>query len=246
MQEIENLFNYDVILIESQIEGNIGPIARICNNFNVNSLILVSPQVDHTSDEAKARAKHSIQYLKEAKIYSSIADVKGEFNFLIGTSAKAGKSYNVLRQPVFPWHLSEIASLQKSKIGIVFGREDKGLLNEELRLCDFLVTIPVPGEHKVLNISHAVGIILYELWKIKSQIEFESIEERISIHKEREILFELFNEITKILTYAEYRKPIVKQTFRSIINRSFASKEEIHALIGVFKSISSNITQKEM
>ncbi|MHA2357212.1 MAG: RNA methyltransferase [Candidatus Heimdallarchaeaceae archaeon] len=241
MQKKEISFNYDVILIEPQIEGNVGAIARICNNFKVNSLILVAPQIDHMADEAIARAMHSIKYLKEAKIYSSIADIKEEFNFLIGTSAKAGKSYNVLRQPLFPWHLNEIASLQKSKIGIVFGREDKGLLNEELKLCDFLVTIPVPGEHKVLNISHAVAIMLYELWKIKSQIESESIEERISVHKEREILFDLFNKITDTLTYPDYRKPIVKQTFRSIIGRSFASKEEIHALIGVFKSISSNM-----
>ncbi|MCG3222056.1 MAG: TrmJ/YjtD family RNA methyltransferase [Candidatus Heimdallarchaeota archaeon] len=237
--------NYDVIILEPKIAGNIGAIARICNNFDVNNLVIVSPQVDHLSDEAKARAKHSGNYLTNAKVLSSIDEIREDYDFLIGTSAKAGSSYNVLRQPIFPWHLSKNIILNEGNFGIVFGREDKGLTNEELRMCDFLVMIPVPGKHKVLNISHAVGIIVYEIWKASLELELQIAEKQTSTYKEREVLFDKFTQITDILPYEEYRKPVIQHTFRNIVNRSFTNKEEIHALIGIFRTISNQLSTQE-
>ena len=236
----ENI-DYDVVLIEPKIEGNIGAIARLCNNFYANELILVSPQVGHLSAETKNRAKHSIDFLENAKIFNSLKEIRDEYSVLIGTSAKAGKTYNVLRQPVYPWNLHEITIPTDCKIGIVFGREDRGLSNEEIGLCDFLVTIPTPGQHKVMNISHATAIVLYEFWKRITDAESVDSDAISSSYKEKEILFNLFNEITDSLSYEDYRKPIVQHTFRTVINRSFTSKEEIHSMIGMFKTISQKI-----
>ncbi|MHA1302271.1 MAG: RNA methyltransferase [Candidatus Heimdallarchaeaceae archaeon] len=235
---LEN-FNYYVILVSPQIEGNIGAIARLCNNYNVNKLVLIAPQADYLSDETRARAKHAINYLEEAEVYPSLDAIRDKFDFLIATSAKAGEKYNVYRQPIFPWQLKEIATTS-AKIGLVFGREDQGLLNEELRKCDFVVNIPIPGNHKVLNLSHAVAIVLHEVWKLRSNIE-EVKKERLSTNQERQLLFNEFSTIVDKLNYEEHRKPILKQTFKVLINRSFASHEEIHALIGLFKSIKKTI-----
>ena len=230
--------------MEPRIEGNIGAIARTCNNFNVTELVLVSPQIDHLSEESRKRAKHSIHYLENAKIYNDFLEIREKFDFLIRTSAKAGKSYNVLRQPVNPEFFEKIEKLPESKIGLLFGREDRGLSNEEIRQCDFIASIPLPGKHKVLNISHAVTIFLYEFWKSFSLFKKQISQEQPSSSKDREILFELFNEITEILSYEEYRKPIVQHTFKTVINRSLPSKEEIHSLIGVFKSYLHNKVKK--
>ena len=245
MFEKKREINYDIILLEPRIAGNIGAIARICNNFNVSNLVLVSPQVDHLSGESRARAKHSDSYLSDAVILPSFEKMRERYDFLIGTSAKAGSTYNVLRQPISPWHLSMNIGLEEGKFGIVFGREDKGLTNEELRMCDFLVTIPIPGKHKILNISHAAGIIAYEIWKASLELETQISDKEISTYKEREILFEQFSKITNSLSYEEYRKPIVQHTFRNIVNRSFVNKEEIHALIGIFRIISNHMSTKE-
>lgn len=235
--EVDSI-KYDVILIEPKTEGNIGAIARLCNNFSADRLVLVSPQTNHLSSETKNRAKHSINYLEDVKIYNSLEEIRDNYSVLIGTSAKAGKTYNVLRQPVYPWNLHEIIIPSECKLGIVFGREDRGLSNEEIELCDFLITIPTPGHHKVMNISHAVSIILYEFWKRITEIESIDSEAISSSYKEKKILFDIFNEITDSLNYEDYRKPIVQHTFRTVINRSFASKEEIHSMIGMFKTIS--------
>ena len=229
--------NISVILIEPKVEGNIGAIARVCNNFNVTELVLISPQVDHLSEEARNRARHSKHYLENAKIYANFRSIKDTYSFLIGTSAKAGKTYNVYRQPAFSWEWTDEKFLLNSKIGIVFGREDRGLSNEELSLCDYLVNVPVPGEQRVLNISHAVAIVLYEVWKQTNKVVSTSELEVASVSKEREMLFSLFESLVDNVDYEEYRKPNVKHAFRSIVNRSFATKEEIHTLIGMYKTI---------
>lgn len=228
--------NCSVILMEPKVEGNIGAIARVCNNFNVKDLILVSPQVDHLSVEAKNRARHSKHYLEKAIIVESLQELSDKFTTLIGTSAKAGKNYNIYRQPAFSWEWTKENFLLSGNIGVVFGREDRGLSNDEIAMCDYLVNIPLPGKQKVLNISHAVVIILYEIWKRTYRIEEKSEKEVVSIAKEREMLFSLFESLVENIEYEDYRKPNVIHAFRSIVNRSFASKEEIHALIGMFKS----------
>ncbi|MHA1345602.1 MAG: RNA methyltransferase [Candidatus Heimdallarchaeaceae archaeon] len=229
--------NCSIILIEPKVEGNIGAIARVCNNFNATELVLISPQVDYLSEEAKNRARHSKHYLENARVFSDFQNVRDHYEFLIGTSAKAGKTYNVYRQPAFSWEWTDEKFLLSSKIGIVFGREDRGLSNKELSLCDYLVNIPVPGEQRVLNISHAVAIILYEVWKRTYKVVDASELEIVSVSKEREMLITLFESLVNSMDYEEYRKPNVIHAFRSILNRSFASKEEIHALIGMFKTI---------
>jgi len=237
MKSYEINIKQDVILVEPKIEGNIGAIARLCNNFGINRLVLIAPQVDHLHEESRRRARHSIKFLEEAIIVNTLEEIKQDYSFIIGTSAKAGLNYNVFRQPSFSWDLSEIQNVSQGNIGIVFGREDRGLSNEELRYCDFLVNIPVPGDHKVMNISQAVAIILYEIWKELSQTEKKIAEERSSTGVERKILFDLVQELIDLIHYEEYRKPIAFHSFTTVINRSFASSEEIHSLIGIFKTI---------
>ncbi|MCE7741164.1 MAG: TrmJ/YjtD family RNA methyltransferase [Candidatus Heimdallarchaeota archaeon] len=232
----------DIILVEPKIGGNIGAVARLCQNFNINKLILVAPQIDHNNNEARQRAKHSHQYLDEAEICDSLENIRDNYAFLIGTSAKAGRNYNVRRQPSYPWELEEILTVTEGKIGLVFGREDRGLSNEELLSCDFLVNIPVPAKFKVMNISHAVAVVLYEIWKLLFQKEAKLTAEKSSSNLEREILFDTFKEIVEALPYEEHRKPIVNHSFTTMINRSFSTSEEIHSLIGIFKTIKDNLS----
>ena len=229
--------NLDIILVEPKIEGNIGAIARLCKNFNVDKLVLIAPPINHNSDKARQRAKHSIEYLEKAEIYDSLESLRNSYAVLIGTSAKAGRSYNVRRQPSYPWELEEMLTVKEEKIGLVFGREDRGLSNEELLLCDFLVNIPLPANFKVMNISHAVAIVLYEIWKLRFKIESKLTSEKASSTIERDILFDIFKEIVETLPYEEHRKPIVNHSFTTMINRSFSTSEEIHSLIGIFKTI---------
>ncbi len=229
--------NFSVVLVQPQTAGNIGAIARLCKNFNVKKLVLIDPQADHLSDSSLARAMHSQEYLQRAIVYSTFKQLRQEYELLIATSAKAGNNYHITRQPAYPWDVAKVFS-NNEEMAFVFGREDKGLFNVELDLCDFLVHIPLTGEHIVLNLSHAVGIILYEIWR---SIYLDHIkpknQEIIAEVKSRAVLFEKFDSIIDSLQYETYRKPIIKQAFRFLINRSFIRPVEVHSFIGVFNHI---------
>jgi TrmH family RNA methyltransferase len=116
-------------------------------NFGLSSLILIDPQCDHLSKEALDRASHAAPILKKAKtIKLSGLD---KFDVLIGTTAKLGTDYNIPRLPLLPKELGQrLAGLSPStKVGLLFGRESKGLSNRDIQLCDFTVTIPTSPEY---------------------------------------------------------------------------------------------------
>ena len=163
-----------MILVDPIIPGNVGAIARIIKNFDYNELLIVnSKQLELLNDESIARAKHGADILKNAKFYESLQDLFSQCNldFLVGTTAQPGGSYNPLRLTISPKEMCKNLDINAS-IGLLFGREDSGLTNEELNLCDLLVTIPA-GAYSTLNISHAVGIILYEIFPFKPDYIFE-------------------------------------------------------------------------
>ena len=151
-----------IILIEPKTGGNVGAIARAMKNFNLTDLVLINPKCKISSLETKKRAKHAQDIIQKAKI-KNISYLK-KFHTLIGTTAKLGTDYNIQRSPITPEQLAEKINVNQ-KIGIIFGRESSGLTNEEISLCDFVVSIQSSKIYPVMNLSHAATIIFYELFK---------------------------------------------------------------------------------
>ena len=135
-------------------------------NFNFENLYLVNP-VD-LNDECYIRAVHADKILDNAKIFSSFDDCINKIDFLVATSSiESQKDKKHLRNTINLEEFCEKTNKINGKIGIVFGREDYGLFNEEIALCDIMLRIPSSKNYQALNLSHSVGIILYSLF-IKS------------------------------------------------------------------------------
>jgi len=220
-----------VIFLGAENEGNIGSLARVMKNFGLAKLILVSPKVRIGKDAIKA-AMHAQDVLRSAKIVEKFEDVIKNVDFVVGTTARLGWNYNVLRTPVYPDQLSRLKEV-KGKVAIVFGRESSGLTNEELNKCDIVLTIPANPEYPTLNITHAAAIIFYEIFKMfkKSQAERYRCASRI----EKEKILEIFHELLREIGYPQEKTQIAFRIFRNIIGRSFISGREAHTLMGVFR-----------
>ncbi len=152
-----------VVAVEPEYQVNLGYIARISKNFGVKSLVLVNPKCRHNGKNAIKYSKHAHELLERAKVCKTLDEaVKG--TFAIGTTAIWHKTnaslYNV-------YSLEQVQRLLKKnmigKVSIVLGREGTGLTREELRICPATISIQTPGSYNVLNISHALAIILYQL-----------------------------------------------------------------------------------
>ncbi len=213
-----------VCVVGAKTSGNLGAIARVMANFGLSKLFLVSPQCDVVNDESKARAMRAVKILENAKIVHSLNDIDADY--LIATSAKLSKGNNLHRIYITPEELEFADNIHSC---IVLGREDIGLLNDEIKQCDILVHIPTDPDYKTMNISHALAIILYAIYRKNSS----GPRSKLASRKEIE---ELFKTVSGLASKVEDGERYL-EVFRSVINRTFLKKKEANALIGLFKKI---------
>ncbi len=213
-----------VCVVGAKTSGNLGAIARVMANFGLSKLFLVSPQCEVMTDESKARAMRAVKILESAKIVNSLDDIGADY--LIATSAKLSKGNNLNRVYITPEELEFADNIHSC---IVLGREDIGLLNDEIKKCDILVHIPTDKKYKTMNISHALAVILYVIYRRRA------VGPRSKLASRREIE-ELFKTVSRLASKVEDSERYL-EVFRLVINRTFLKKKEANALIGLFKKI---------
>ena len=225
--------NIIVILVNPKYGGNVGAIARCMMNFAINELRIVGDK-NILDNEAYIRAVHSKKILENTKFYNSLCDAIEDIDIVVGTSGAISGDKNLKRIPITPRELTKHREL-KGNIGIVFGREDDGLSNKDLELCDLFVSIPTSKEYPIMNLSHAVSVILYELY-ISSLEKVYNVNMREASKVERDMLLKIFGEfVDSNKGIPEYRKELCKTIFKRIINRAFISGKEANTLMCAFK-----------
>jgi len=218
-----------VVLIEPENPGNLGAVARVMKNFGQKKLILITPKTK-INEETRCRAKHAQDILNNAKVVD--ATYLDKMDVLVGTTAKTGTDYNIPRSYITPDILAKKINL-KQKVGLIIGREGTGLSNAEIRKCDVIVTIPTSSKYPTLNISHALGIILYEISKHgkKSRLVPAS-------KKDMDVMQDY---IHGTLDNMQFTTPDKKKTqkivWKRVLGKAMLSKREAYALIGFFKKL---------
>ena len=224
------MVEFFVVLVGPKYQGNIGSVARLMKNFGFTNLVLVNPP--KLEGEARAMAMHGIDILKGAEVVKNFNKLKGKFDFLVATSAVIAGDSNAMRSPVTPDELGNSLDLD-GKVGILFGREDTGLSNDEIKECDMLVTIPASDEYPTLNLSQSVAIILYELSKASNRKGLRKFRKAKKI--EKDVILDKFNRLVDSVYREDFRRRVAKKTFRQLIGRAFISGLEATTLTGVFR-----------
>ena len=161
-----NLIN--IVLVDTIHPGNIGSVARAIKTMGLKRLSLVNPRV-FPSGDANALAGNATDILENATLYSSIQDAIKNSTFVYATSARDRSiQWPILNAEQASTEIVEQANSEK-EISIIFGKEDRGLTNDELELANKLIEIPANPEYPVLNIAMSVQLILYEIFKASSK-----------------------------------------------------------------------------
>jgi len=227
-----------VVFVEPLFEINIGYVARTMKNFKIHDLCLVNPRtkVGRTSLIYSAHAKDIIL---NARIVDSIQEAIEDIAYIIGTTGKTPKkSHRVLRTPITPEDLGKNMADYEGRVAILLGREDIGLKNEELELCNIVVTIPANPLYPILNVSHAAAIIFYEIYKysvlkgVKSPFGIKRASD-----EEIKLLEKYFNELLNVISMPNHKKKIAQITFKRMVGRAFLSKRELFSLVGVLRKV---------
>ena len=151
-----------IVLVEPAGTINVGSVARLCENFNINELRLVSPKCDYLAKESKKMAVRGIKFLEEAKIYKDLNSALSDCSRIIATCGRKdhGEIPLFSNKDALRWALE---SDREETIAIVFGREDRGLSNEELLKANKVISLNTSDNYPSLNLSHAVAIVLHQL-----------------------------------------------------------------------------------
>ncbi|MDI3474025.1 MAG: hypothetical protein PWR30_348 [Candidatus Woesearchaeota archaeon] len=233
-----------IVFVEPENPGNLGACARVMANFGFSSLLIINPKFQMSDPEILERSKHGFSVIENSNVVridekKILPFLKEAFDYVVGTTAKLGNDFNIVRSPlsveefatILDERFKDFKDASKPKIALLIGREGDGLTNEELEQCDFVLTIPANPSYPTLNVSHALGIILYELFKISKE-KSSSSHLTLATHEEKEFLMKRFSQLLDELNFDSEKKKTQELLFNRIISRSFFKKREVFIIHG--------------
>ena len=230
----ENIF---IVFVECESGGNVGFLARAMANFGLKNLVLINPcELKEDAYYLAMHAKDIVETAVATRTYPTLQDFfkKQDIDFIIGSTGNPGGSYNLSRIPIKPQELGESINFNR-KVAILFGREGNGLYNNEIAMCDVIVSIPTDHSYQVMNVSHAAAIIFYELFKNRNKFPVEGLEEATKL--EKDYLLSDMEKIIKHLNIPEHKENNGLKSFKNIINRAFITGREAHTLKGILRKV---------
>ena len=218
---------------------NIGSIARLCANFEVNELRIVSPKCDLFSLDAKKMALKGKKYLDKCKIFNNLEQAILDCDLVLASCGRIDISEDISCDS--PEDISKWISSFKhiNNLALLFGREDRGLSNSELLFAQKIINIQTSQAYPSLNLSHAVSIILYELNKssiknIKKDVKVFDLASTKQIYDSFLEIEEMLIRIGYLLRHTSHAK-ISK--FKKYILKANTSSHEINILRGIIHQI---------
>jgi len=235
-----NLSRTSIILVRPQLPENIGMVARSMDNFGLRNLILVNPRENWPNKKALDSAKHAKKIIRNVKIYNNLEEALNFFNLVVATTNRKRflekKQYNNFKD-------LKIKIKNEKKTAILFGPENSGLSNKDLRLVDFIFTIPTVSNNKSLNLSHAVSIVSFKLSENNLSKNMKLNSKLKKTYKaNKKDLSNFMNFLLKQLDSSNFFYP--KEKKQSMIDNIFSiylkanlSKSELNMLWGMFKKL---------
>ena len=234
---MSNKFGF--ILVNPQLGENIGACARAMKIFGFSNLNIVSPRDGWPNTKARMTSVGAYNIIKSAKIFKNIVDAVNKYDLVFATTAR--------KRDINKKHISIINFIKllskhkKSNIGIMFGPEASGLSNHDLSLSNFIIQIPTSGKLTSLNLSHAVIVVCYEIYRSFNYNKFKK-EKLLSKLASKSSIKNLIKFIEKILDDKKFFKPLEKKSsmtlnINNIFGRLELSDKEIRILFGIFNSL---------
>lgn len=235
MPETEALKKIRIVLVEPKQPGNIGSVARAMKNMGLSQLFLVNPP-DHTSGDARAMAVGSGDILYGATVVSSLSEALAGTSLVVGTSHRVRRGFNTLTPP--DEAARQLTSLPADCEGaIVFGREQNGLTNDELHMCQIISRVPSAVAYPSLNLSQATLIFGYELFQAV-QISQAPPNLDLAPHEEIESMYaHIQSGLDKLGFVARHDPRTFMRSIRRIFDRTQMERRDVATMHKIFRQV---------
>ena len=249
-----HLSHVRIVMVNTTLPANIGSALRAMKTMGLNKLVLVAPKT-YPHPDIDALAAGATDLIEQIEVVEQLEDAIADCHLVFGTSA---------RSRTIPWPLLDarpaaVKSLNAvaqygQNIAIIFGREDRGLTNEELALANYHVTIPVNEEYGVLNVAQAIQVICYEMRMAAIDIvgkvadpeatmqvtdsEAMQWDEPLVNHEQMQ---QFYPHLEKMLAEIEFMDPknprLLPLRLRRLFGRIQLDRMEYHLLRGIFSRV---------
>jgi tRNA/rRNA methyltransferase len=230
-----NLDNVAIVLHRPRYPENIGACARAALNMGVTRLIVVEP-LDCDLTRILKMATHFAADLVEAmEVFEDLQGALAPFQYVVGTTARTGGRRSTtanLRR------LAEklVSISQKNLIALLFGPENTGLTNAELRLCDSVATIPTSA-FASLNLAQAVMILCYEIF-LASRPEGGNFTPRLATRQELEAMYGELKQTFINISFINPENPDYWMGYvRRFLSRANIRAREVKMIRGICRQI---------
>ncbi len=229
------LQNVVFVLSGTKHPGNVGAAARAMNNMGIRDLRLAAPRCA-VNEEAERMAKAGIGVLRSARKYRSVRSAVRGIHLLIGTTAKSGGNRAQCYAPriLMP---EILAHSERQKIGILFGPEDTGLVDDDLILCQKLARIPTAHGGKSVNLAQAVMIMGYEVYLAHLGSEPARVPRLASIEQMEAMYAQLKDALLKIGFLHRQNARHMMFALRRIFGRTRLEAQDVGILRGIARQI---------
>jgi tRNA (cytidine32/uridine32-2'-O)-methyltransferase len=227
-----------IVLARVSHPGNIGAAARAMKTMGLDRLCLVAPE-RYPAAEATVMAAGADDVLARAQVFADVRSAVADCGLVIGTTARTRH---------LPWRMlepreaaTEIAqAATHSEVAVLFGAERTGLTNEELELCQLLLTIPVGSSYGSLNIAMAVQVVAYEILLAKGVFAPEAVRGGIPLASAVE-MERFYEHLEQVLDEIGFRDRTgeghLMARLRRFFNRAVPDQNEINILRGILTSV---------
>ena len=231
------VFGPTFVLVRPQMGENIGAAARAMLNFGMTDLRLVAPRDGWPSEPAIANGAGAFDII-DVKVFDTMQEAVADLHYLFATTARPR---DVAKEVFTPAAAIE-QSLKRSneKTGFVFGPERTGLENDEIALCQSILTVPTNPDFSSLNIAQSVLLLAYEYnrWQSNAPATAAAHEDPASQDKIEEMLVRLETELEDGKFFkTDTLKPTMQRNIRAMFLRGNWSDQEVRTFQGMISAL---------
>ena len=250
----ENLLaNIRIVLVEPAGALNLGSIARVMKNMGLTNLVLVNPKCDRHDESARIMAVHAADVLENAVVVDSLPEALSGCQRAIATTVRSRSVPIDLEQPTaaLPWLLSP-----NIQTALMFGAEDRGLSNDELKYAQRFVCVRSNPDYPSLNLAQAVAICAYEIYQasLKTDDDPAPIVSPLEIIQDNlnnapiDVLEGYYQHLEDVLLEIGYLQPhtapVKMEKFRRLFNKANLQPEEVAMLRGILRQVGWAVNNK--
>lgn len=224
-----------IVLVHPDESGNIGAVCRSMKTMGISQLVIAEPQ-EYDEHTIEVRSVHAFDIYQNAKFFPTLKEALAGSALSVGTSRRAGKKRKY--RTFLPEEMCQnVCQMDSGEVSFVFGNEEHGLTDDELAECNAVVSIPTSDAFPSLNLSHAVQIICYELFRASTRrLPARSFTPLSSDHMDS-ICGHLIENLRSIGFFKIDGSAEMQRFFRDIFSRAMMCREEADKLDRIFTKV---------